>query len=196
MQSGLRIILRPILKIAVYLSRNAKDLVKSFNPLAPERCRIPSLDLVEPFDLKIEEVAKDAILSYGIHSLLANRLEVMAELEITLSNGLEGPFPGKKIFTHWKEQADACSGLDKEVIEILRAISRNEHLTPYRFWLSGLRLFEWINRSRFKDFLTPKLSAWQRSGWRRILTKERFALSRPMLSVPPIEQVLNNSRRR
>ena len=152
------------IEIAVYLSRKAKALVKSFNPLAPERCRIPSLDLVKPFDLKIEEVAKDAIFSYGIHSLLANRLEAMAELEITLSNGFEGPFPGKTIFNHWKEQADACSGLDKEVIDILRALSRNEHLTPYRFWLSGLRLFEWINRSRFKDFLTPKLSAWQRSG--------------------------------
>ena len=181
----------PYAEIAGYLlSKEGKHLLKTFNAVTPERRQIPSLDLVAPFDPEIEAVAKDAILAYGIHSILANKLDAMTELEVTLDNRFNAPFPGKAVFNHWSGQTDGCSELDETVIGILKTLSRNEHLTPYVLWLSGLRLFEWINRSHFKDFLTPRLSAWQRSGWRRILTKERFALSRPMLTVPPIDEVL------
>ena len=181
------------IEITAYLSKEAEHLLKTFNVLAPERRQIPSLDLVAPFDPEIEEVAKDAILAYGIHSILANKLMAMTELNVTLDNRFKAPFPGKAAFRYWNGQADGYSQLDEAVMDILRSLSRNQHLPPYDFWFSGLRLFEWINRSSFKHFLTPGLSAWQRSGWRRILTKERFALSRPMLSVPPIEEVLTTS---
>ena len=39
----------------------------------------------------------------------------------------------------------------------------------------------------------PKLATWQRSGWTRILAKERFTLVRPMQTVAPIEAVLKIS---
>ena len=165
----------------------------AFDPSAPERGQIPTLDFHPPFDADIEQPARDAILAYSIHSVLANLPGAMEELETALRNRFIGPFPGKSQFDDLHSGAKLQGESDMTAENIIGSIIRNDHLAPDRFWLAGLRLFEWIRQSRFRDILASKLAAWQRSGWTRILTNERFNLVRPMQTVPPIEDMLTIS---
>ena len=176
-----------------WMQKADRRLFKAFDPLAPERGQVPTLDLHPPFDAEIEQVAKDAILAYAIHAAFAIQPSAITELETALDNRFTGPFPGKTLFDDLNGNANIHGESDKIAESIIRALFRNDHLVPYSFWIAGLRIFEWINQSRFGDILVPKLAAWQRTEWRRILTTERFQLTRPMHTVPEIEDTLTIS---
>ena len=160
------------------------------NPIAPERGQVLTLDKHGPFDSTTEQVARSAILTYGICSALAAQPQAMMELEDALDSLFSGSFPGQSVFDHRNEAAVPLGKLDQAVIAIIQVLLQNEHVEPYAFWMAGLRFFEWINQSNFKPFLTPRLAAWLRAGWKRILTAEAFRLSSPRRTVPLIEEVL------
>ena len=174
----------------VYLSKEVARPRVPFDPVAPARGQIPKLAKNGPFDSTTEQTAKEAILAYGICSALADRPEAMTELEAALEGQFSGPFPGKPVFDYWNEKSAFSAELDQTVVSIIKALLQNEYIEPYAFWVAGLRFFEQINQSNFKPFLTPRLAAWQRAGWKRILTAERFRLSSPRQTVPLIEEVL------
>ncbi len=178
------------IEAAVYLFKEGKRIRAMFDPLAPERGQIPKLVTNGPFDPAAEQAAKDALLAYGICSALVDRPEAMAELEAALDTLFSGPFPGQSVFDHWNEKSASLAELDQTVVSIIKALLQNEHVEPYAFWVAGLRLFEWINQSNFKPFLTPRLAAWLRAGWKRILSAEAFRLSSPRQTVPLVEEVL------
>ena len=175
---------------AVYLLKEADRLDVTFDPLALERGQVPALNKNAPFDPVAEQVAKYAILAYGIHSALADRPDAMTELEAALDSQFSGPFPGQPVFDHWNEKSASLAQLDQAVITTIKVLLQNEYVEPYAFWVGGLFLFEWINQSTFKLFLTLRLAAWLRAGWKRIVTAEAFRLSRPRQTVPSIEEVL------
>ena len=174
----------------VYLIKERVRLQTTFDPLTLERGQVPALDKNAPFDPVAERVAKEAILAYGIHSAMADHREAMTELENALDDQFTGPFPGKPVFDHWNEKSASLAELDQTVVTIIKALLQNEHLEPSYFWMAGLRVFEWINQSNFKLFLTLRLAAWLRAGWKRIVTEEVFRLSSPRQTVPPIKEVL------
>ena len=182
--------LTKFVETAVYVRKNSSHLRTTFDPLAPEKERIPTLDINAPFDPVVEQVAKDAILAYGVFSSLANRPEAIPELETASNNHFKGPYPGICVFDHWNEKSTLSIEMEKIVVDIIKTLFRNEHLTPDKIWLVGLRFFEWVNQSNFKQFLAAPLAAWQRSGWQRISTEESFRLSTPRKSVPSIKEVL------
>ena len=179
-------------EIAVYLSKEADRLRATFDPLALERGQVPMLDKHGPFDSTTERMAKDAILAYGIRSALAGQPqpEAMTELKTALEGQFSGPFPGKSVFDHWNEKSALSAELDQTVVSIIKVLLQNEYVEPYYFWMAGLCFFNWINQSNFKPFLTPRLAAWLRTGWKRILSAETFRLSSPRQTVPLIEEVL------
>ena len=174
----------------VYLLKEEKRIRAMFDPVAPARGQIPKLVKNGPFDSATEQAAKDAILAYGIRSALADPPEAMTELETALEGRFTGPFPGKSVFDHWNEKSALPSKLDQTVVTVVKVLLQNEHVEPYYFWMAGLCFFNWINQSNFKPFLTPRLAAWLRVGWKRILTAEAFRLSSPRQTMPPIEEVL------
>ena len=176
----------------MYLLKEADRLDVTFDPLALERGQVPTLDKHGPFDSATEQAAKNAILAYGIRSALADQPqpEAVAELKTALEGRFTGPFPGKPVLDHWNEKPASLAELDQTVVTIIKALLQNEHLEPSYFWMAGLHVFEWINQSNFKLFLTPHLAAWQRAGWKRIVTAEAFRLSSPRQTVPSIEEVL------
>ena len=176
----------------VYLLKEEKRIRAMFDPLALERGQVPMLDKHGPFDSTTERMAKDAILAYGIRSALADQPqpEAMTELETALEGQFSGPFPGKPVFDHWNEKSALSAELDQTVVSIIKVLLQNEYVEPYYFWMAGLCFFNWINQSNFKPFLTPRLAAWLRTGWKRILSAETFRLSSPRQTVPLIEEVL------
>ena len=179
---------------AVYMLKESSRHMETFDPLALERGKIPALKENAPFDSLAEQVAKDAILAFGIRSALANQCEAITELEAVLESRFTNSFPGKPVFEHWNEKKSSLTQLDQVVISIVKELFRNEYIEPLDFWEAGLRLFEWVNQSSFKSLLTIDLAAWQRSGWRRISTEELFHLSMPLRTVPRIKEVLTRPK--
>ena len=176
---------------AVYVSKKVGKFGATFDPLAPKRGKIPVLDENPPFDPSAEQAARDAIIAFGILSSMNGQHEPLTELENALEHRITGPFPGKPVFDYWNRESGLLTELDHTVVAIAKVLLSNEHVNPCVFWNAGLRFFEWANQSRFKGLLTARLATWQRTGWKRILTKERFRLSRPRQTVPPIAEVLS-----
>ena len=158
--------------------------------MAPQRGQVLALDKHRPFDSAAEQVARGAILAYGICSALAAQPQAMTKLETALEGQFSGPFPGQTVFDHWSAESALPEELDQKVVAIIKGLLQNEHVGPYAFWVTGLRFFEWTDQSYFKPFLMPRLAAWQRAGWERIVTREKFHLSSPRQTVPPIKEVL------
>jgi hypothetical protein len=82
------------------------------------------------------------------------------------------------------------SELEQAVAEIIGTLARGEHMVPYKFWEAGLRLFELINHSTFRQFVTARFADWLRAGWVRAIIQEAFRLCRPLQTIPTIEAVL------
>ena len=180
----------PYLESAVYASEEVGQLATTFDPLAPKRGEIPTLDENPPFDPSAEQAASDAIIAYGIMSCIKDQPSTLTELENVVEGRFPGSFPGKPVFDYWNSKSGLLTEINQTVVAIAKALLGNEHVNPHVFWNAGLRFFEWANQSRFKGLLTARLAAWQRSGWKRILTTETFRLSSPRQTVPPIEEVL------
>ena len=180
------------LESGVYFLRNAARLEMDCDPLAPARGRIPVMDTNEPFDSMVEKMANDAILAYGIRSVMPCQPEAMTMLGTALKGKYLGRFPGNAVFEQWNGKGTSLPKLDATVLVVIKALCRNRPVEPDEFWVAGLRMFEWINQSDFKYRLTVRLAAWLRSGWKRITTDELFRLYRPRQTVPAIMEVLTN----
>ena len=159
---------------ADYLLREVGRLHATFDPVAPERRLAPVPQIEAPFDLRVEQMAKDAVIAYGIISALTGQHDALTQLEGAMRSQLTSPFPGKPVFDHWNGEASLPAGLDRIVVDIIKACLRNEHLKPDEFWMAGFCIFEWSNRSNFKLLLAKQIAAWLRSGWKRISTHELF----------------------
>ena len=180
----------PYVESVVCFSRDAGGGHEPLDPVAPKRGQVPALDENGPFDTVAERVAKDAIIVFGIRSAIENQPEAMTSLESGLEGRFRGPFPGKLLFDYWSERTRSIGKLDNVVLDIIKSFLRNVHVEPSGFWVAGLRFFEWLDQSMFKGVMTTRLAAWQRSGWKRIITVESFRLSRPLQTVPSIQEVL------
>ena len=183
----------PYVEAFVYLKKEGGRIKTGFDGLTSKREQIPPLDKNGPFDAVAEQVAKDAILAYGIRSTLTGQAESMTKLETALNSQVTGPFPGQFVFHHCNGKSDSLNELDQIVLTIVKKLLRNEYIEPKDFWMAGARFFEWTNHSDFKRLLTTHLAAWQKCGWRQILKTESFKLSRPRQTVPQIEEILAES---
>ena len=183
----------PYVEAFVYLKKEGGRIKTGFDGLTSKREQIPPLDKNGPFDAVAEQVAKDAILAYGIRSTLTGQAESMTKLETALNSQVTGPFPGQFVFHHCNGKSDSLNELDQIVLTIVKKLLRNEYIEPKDFWMAGARFFEWANHSDFKRLLTTHLAAWQKCGWRQILKTESFKLSRPRQTVPQIEEILTKS---
>ena len=170
-----------------YFAKNRNQLLTQFNPLIPQIRKIPELDMNAPVASEAEWAAKDAILVYSLNAVFTNHPEAVMELKTALESQFTGSFPGKLVF---EEKQASSDQLDQIVAKITGELLRSDHVVPEKFWLAGLRLLEWVRISRFKHILAPRLAAWQRSGWKRILTEESFRLHTPQITIPVIEEVL------
>ena len=180
----------PYIEVASFMLKEGKNLRETFDPSAPDRRDIPELESVAPFKFEVERVAIDAILAYCMNSIFTNRPQEIANLELNLINTFPDAFPGQTIFEQLTGKAGIKNELDKIVAHIIRTLSSDNHPLPSFFWFSGLRFFEWINQTSLNSFLLPRLCIWQRSGWLRIISKERFRLSTPLQTVPTIQEAL------
>ena len=164
--------------------------VEQFNPLDPQRGRIPVVDgnaLSQPAG---EQAARDALLAFGICSAIARQAEAVTELARILYERFPTGFPGRTVLDQWSGQQTTLSEFDKATVAIIGALLRGGHIVPDLYWTSGVCFSVSIRDSRFKDLLADRLAAWQRREWQRIVATESFRLARPQQTVPAIEEAL------
>ena len=172
--------------------------VTQFNPLNPHRAEIPVADDVALSQSLGDQVARDAILAFGIGSAIDGQGKAMMVLVDTLDGHFPNGCPGRTVLDEWNGEQTTLSEFDKATIAITKALLRSEHIVPDLYWTSGVCFSVWTSDSRFKELLTSRIAAWQRREWQRIVANESFRLSRPQQTVPPIRDVLMasiNSRR-
>ena len=182
------------IETTVHCLKNMEHLTSAFDAVAPTRENIPTLDSYTSVDPMIEQVAKEAVLGFGIHTIMADQSEAFFELETALADYFGNFFPGKSVFDYLNDGLLSLTGQDLVVAERIKNHLRNGHFAPREFYLVGLRFFEWINQSRFRDSLMLPLANWLRSGWNRIVEQERFQIFNPLITVPPVVECLENSR--
>ena len=173
-----------------FLSAEVSQLKATLDPLMPARGEIPALNKNGPYSADAEQIANEALLAFVIRCALARRSTAMSKLESLLNREFSGAFPGAGVFKPASVKGSKLAELDRTVHSIVHTLLKGEHLAPVVFWIAGLRLFEWINQSRFSSVLMPFLAAWQRTGWERIVESERFRLIMPNRTVPEIQTVL------
>ena len=181
------------IETTVHCSKNMEQLKSTFDSVAPTRENIPTLDSYTSVDPTIEQVAREAVLGFGIHTTMVDQSETVLELETALADLFGNSFPGKSVFNYLNSGLLSLTGQDLVVAEIIKEHLRNGHFVPREFHFAGLRFFEWTNQSRFRDSLMLPLAIWLRSGWNRILEQERFQISNPLITVPPVVECLENS---
>ena len=178
----------------VHCSKNMQRLETTFDAVAPKREIIPTLDYYNSSEPMVEQVATEAVLGYGIHTIMVGQSTGISELETALVDHFGNTFPGKAVFDYWNSGSMSLSEKDQAVAEIIEKYLRNGHFAPHKFCLAGLRFFEWINQSRFIGSLMSVLANWLRLGWGRILERERFQLFNPRITVPVVAECLEISR--
>ena len=175
---------------SLYLQKNTSRLKETFDPLAPERGQLPALNSPES-NLVARNFAIQAIVAFGVRCALAGQPEPIKQIEAGLDERLATRFLGKLVFDHWNGiPASFLEELETVVLSIAKVMIQQKHMEPRFFWTAGFRFFEWISKSSFKGSLTAPFADWQRSGWKRITSREPFRLYNPMRTVPRIDEVM------
>ena len=173
-----------------FLSAEVDQLKATFDPLRPVRGEISALGKNGPYGAAAERIGNEAILAFVIRCAMVSKSEAMSEVESLLNREFSGKFPGSGVFNPATGTGSKLAELDRTVHSIAHNLLKGERLAPDVFWITGLRLFEWIDQSRLGSALMQHLAAWQRVGWERIVRSERFRLILPRRTVPEIQTAL------
>jgi hypothetical protein len=176
-----------------YMREEGQDRRDTFNPLAPPRGEVPCLSDARFATPMVEGVAVDALIAFGMASVLRGSPDLIIELQKNLTKFVGENYPGK-VFVDKRHGVDVpLAALDKVVSEAITVLRSDEYLAPRRLWEFGIRFFEKVRQSNFRKLLVPLLASWLREQWKRIIAHETFRLARPMQSVPAIEECLTES---
>jgi hypothetical protein len=135
------------------------------------------------------------LVFFGMAAALRGAPDPAMELQKNLSEIIGEKYPGKAIVDHWHGANVPVAPLNKMVSEAIALMRSEVHPQPRRVWEIGLRLFEKLRQSNFRNELAPLLADWLREHWKRIVANETFRLSRPMQTVPAIETSLVENKK-
>ena len=181
------------IETTVYCSQNMQRLKSTFDIVTPIRESIPTIDNFTSLDPVVEQFAREAVLGFGMYSLMKDQSASIVELEKSLTNHFGKNHPGKSVYDYLNNGL-SLTDRDQAVVEIIKRFLQIAQMPLRDFYLAGLYFFVWIDNSvMFRDSLILSLAHWQRSGWERILQQEKFQISDPFVSVPPIVECLEGS---
>ena len=173
------------------LRRRHSEHRLTFDVMSPPRGNIPKLSSLELQAENSQVAALDTIISFCINAVLCNKAALIESLEAKLIDEIGKGFPGSAIFALWREDTVSLNPLDNVAARAVGLLRDDPQIDPANVWGIGLRLFEKIDQSEFKEELTPVLAGWLRVRWNSIIANERFYLTNPMTTVPSVEAVLD-----
>ncbi len=151
---------------------------------------IPRLSVAELRDPRIAAVADDTVFAFCIAAILHDNPDAIGKLESELTNHFGLDFPGARALALCRHGRETENALDDAVGRIVQTRLDGQAFDAKDIWNAGLRLLEKIRKSNFVQELSVMLAKWQRQQWTQILKEQRFNLSYPRVSVPPIEAAL------
>ena len=176
-----------------YLHSQGASPRDSFHVLNPTRGEIPSLSSLQRSTDYLKAITADAILALLMRASLEHKRDIASLLKSQLTKQFGDEFPGSAVFSLLEEQQPPEQNLEQVAAVMIRLLNSGDHLVPLRVWEVGLRLFERVRQSNFKNILVPSLAVWMRSQWLRIISEERFRLPHPITTVPKVEEILKNN---
>ena len=192
--SGFAEHLLPFIEGMAFVRSQGDALKQTWDVLDPTRGDIPSLAEIGAEISLIERMAADAVLAFSACAGLLGKPDALCLLERALIAKLGADFLGSNVFAYWRDGgATTLAELDQTVARSIALLRRGDHIEPRDIWGIGLRLYEKSGQSNFKRVLVPRIAAWFRGEWTRIVAQESFRLWRPTQTVPAIEAALSNS---
>lgn len=175
-----------------YLAEQREQLVASFNPLQPDRGRIPTQPYSSLSRPEISTLADEAVTTFCIAATCTYSVETLSRLEACLKEQFGRNIPGDTLFARLNADTTVpkASNASEAVIDAIRNFKNDIHITPYNHCVAGIRFYLFAKASNFKRTLIPIIASWQRDEWKRIITSERFRLLQPTRTVPSLEQAL------
>ena len=165
-----------------------------FDLADPKREFIPPLDVDHPLAGNLaEQAAGHAILAFALRSLFSDQPSAVRELRVALSTNLGQEYPGRHIFEAWGSTATAPKNAADQVARYLPDCLTSRGPLPGLLFTAGLFFLLWCSQSIFKPVLMPDLARWLREQWQRVLRTQRFALSAPQRTVPPIDELIRRN---
>jgi hypothetical protein len=173
-----------------YVRRQGESGRESFDALNPPRGEIPILSDEELAGPVPANLAADALVAFGLASLFQGAPDPSLDLQRKIARHVGENFPGKVILERWRRAVGEPTDLDETVVEGIVQLRSGEYLTPLQSWEIGLRFFEKARQSNFRSALVPLLQRWIREQWKETVENGSFRLSRPLQTVPAIEESL------
>ena len=180
--------------VVAYAHKHKKRIAEMGNPPLVERQKIQGLIDREGLGPIVEGAARDAIMAFLIHAVIAGRPVAMEQLENALHEEIGESYPGKAIFEYLRRGSQTPQDKDQLVVSIVKMLAGKGHMRPDEIWIAGAALFRSCCESIFEELLTSDVGCWLRSQWERIVGKEAFRVSQPKRSVPLIRRVLKTPR--
>ena len=127
------------IETTVYCSKNIRHIKSTFDVVAPTRENIPTLDSYISDEPLVEQVARDAVLGYGIHTVMVGQFTSILELKTALVGYFGNSFPGKSVFEYWNNGLLSLTGLDQVVAAIVKSFFETAilHRTIFVWPVSG-----------------------------------------------------------
>lgn len=151
---------------------------------------IPRLSTAELRSPRIAGVADDTVFAFCLAAVLHDQPDVIGRLETELTNHYGLDFPGARALALCRHGRETENALDDAVGKIIQRRLDGQAFDAKDVWNAGLRFLERVRKSNFVQELSVMLAKWLRQQWLEILKNQRFNLSYPRVSVPPVEAAL------
>lgn len=181
----------PFIEAMSFIKLEGEALKKNWDVLNPTRGEIPTLAATGTDITQIEPISTDAVLAFCTSAVLLGKPAAIDVLEEALVTKLGKKFPSSYVFAYCRGgDPSTPADLDQTVARAIGLLRTSSHIEPRNTWFIGLRFYEKAGQSNFKNILVPRIAAWLRDEWTRIIKQESFRLANPIQIVPAIEETL------
>jgi hypothetical protein len=168
----------------------ATSFLQSRNVKARPETAIPRFSKADFKKDSVKGVADDAVFAFCMAAALQNNGKTVADLQSKLAAQFGNDFPGWMALICCLRGTETGNALDDAVGQVLKGMIEGKALDPKDIWTSGLRLLEKSRKSNFVQELVLLVAKWHRTQWGLVINKQRFNLTNPRATVPPIEEAL------
>jgi hypothetical protein len=181
--------------LGAYFAQHRESLSKE-DPLHPSLCAIPIVDRGDWQDRGCLSFVKDAVLGFAGNTIICDQREPFQEVVRALSSAESSEFGLVSFFACFDTTQKAGHGdwLDSVAAYMARVADKNRLISPNSLFSATCRFWNWLGTSQFRGIVESSLADVLVARWKTLLIDQRFALNRPMRTVPAIEAALNTSK--
>lgn len=184
--------LMPFVEAMAFAKSGGAAVTQKWDVFNPPRGEIPTLAASGSKITQIEPIATDAVLAFCTSAALLGKPSAIDTLEGALVTKFGKDFLGSHVFACFlSSNTSKPADLNQTIAKFIAILRTGSHIEPRNIWEIGLRFYEKAGQSNFKRILVPRIAAWLRNEWTRIIKQESFRLANPIRTVPAIEATLS-----